>query len=349
MKIAVDVMSGDFPPEILIEGAVNAINEYKIPLVLVGKEERIKKHLKNLKFDSSLLEIYNADEVITMNDDPVRAFKTKPDASVVRCAELARNGKVDAFFSPGNTGATLTAALMMTGRLKGIERPAIASVIPTINNTPLVVLDMGATLECKPLNYLQFAIMGRVMVQNLFGIEHPKIGLLNVGEEPYKGPPVLKKVFDELKRLDINFQGNIESKEILEGKVNVVVTDGFTGNIFLKSVEGTFKSLLKLTKREINKSIFFQTGALLMKTALDNIKKILSSEEYGAAPLLGVNSVCMIGHGNSRQTDIKNGIKMTVKFIQNRINESIVEEIRRTHLAKFQYPFLHIHPSETEA
>lgn len=345
-------MSGDYPPEVIIEGAIQAVNEYASPLVLVGQEDRIDAKLKTLKFNSSLVEIHHASEVIDMHDDPVRGFKTKRDSSIVKCAELARHEKVAAFFSPGNTGATLTAALMLTGRLKGIERPAIATLIPTLNNAPQVVLDMGATPDCKPLNYLQFAVMGKVMIQRMFGLEHPKIGLLNLGEEPSKGPVILKKVFEEMQQMgSLNFHGNIESKEILDGKVNVVVTDGFTGNVLLKAIEGTFKGLFKIIKREVNKSIFSQTGALLMKSAFDNIKKILSADEYGAAPLLGVNSVCMIGHGNSRQKDIKSGIKMTMIFLKDRINEHIVEEIRHAHIGKFQNPFFHahgehVHPSE---
>lgn len=347
VKIAVDVMSGDYPPEILIEGAVQAVNEGAGPVVLVGDRQRIEAKLRTLRFDASQVEVEHASEVIGMGEDPVRAFKAKRDASVVRCAALAREGRVAAFFSPGNTGATLTAALMLNGRLKGIDRPAIATLLPTVSGSPLVVLDMGATLECKPINYLQFAVMGAVMMRKMFGISRPKVALLNIGEEPSKGPPLLKKVFEDLRRTDLDFQGNIESKEVLEGKVHVVVTDGFTGNVFLKAIEGAFKGLLKLIKREVGKSIFSQTGALLMKSALDNLKRTLSAEEYGAAPLLGVNCVCMIGHGNSRQTDMKNGIKMTRRYLDHDINTSILEEIRRAHLGKIQYPFFQpAHPSE---
>jgi len=335
-------MSGDFPPEILVEGAVLAANEFDVNLVLVGNAALIENKLKTLKYNNRQIEIEPATEIITMHDDPVQAFRTKKDSSIVKTVLLARHDRVDGFVSPGNTGATFATALMLTGRLKGVERPAIATVVPTINNTPLVVLDIGANLNYKLINYLQSALMGRVLIRQLFNIQEPRIGLLNVGEEPGKGTHLLKKVYTELEDMKINFAGNVESADVLDGKVHVIVTDGFTGNILLKSVEGTFKNLVKLATREVKKSIFFQTGALLMKAALDNIKKILSSDEYGAAPLLGVDSVAMIAHGNSRQKDIRSGIKMTMHFVQNKVNAMITEEVRQFKVNKLHYPTFHM-------
>jgi glycerol-3-phosphate acyltransferase PlsX len=334
-------MSGDFPPAILIEGAVLAVNELDVNLVLVGDSKLIEAKLKTSKYNNRQIEIEPASEVITMHDDPIQAYKTKKDSSIIKTVLLARQDRVDGFLSPGNTGATFAASLMLTGRLKGVERPAIATLIPTISGTPLVVLDSGANLDYKLINYLQSAIIGRVLIQQMFNIPEPKIGLLNVGEEPGKGTGLLKKVFEEMEKMKINFSGNIESNDVFDGKVNVVVTDGFSGNILLKAIEGTFKGLVKLATREVKKSIFFQTGALLMKDALTNIQRILSSDEYGAAPLLGVDSVAMIGHGNSRQKDIKSGIKMTMQYVRKQINAKITDEIRHFRVNKLHYPTFH--------
>jgi phosphate acyltransferase len=346
LKIAVDVMSGDFPPEILIEGAVQAVNAFNVQLIVVGKADLIEKKLKTMKFDSRLIEIENAEEVILMTDDPVTGFKTKKDSSIIKCAQLVKQEKAAGFFSPGNTGATLITSLFINGRLKGISRPAISTFIPTVNGTPQVLLDAGANLECNVNNLLQFAVMGSSLIKKYFGIANPKVGLINIGEESTKGSDILQKTYKALEKLGMDFIGNIESSQTLDGKANVLITDGFTGNILIKSIEGTFKSLIKIATKEIKKSIFYQTGALMMKSALQNINRILSADEYGAAPLLGVNAVCMIGHGHSRQKDIKSGIRVTMQYVEKKVNSAIVETIKEYRLNKIRVPYQFWHMSD---
>jgi len=339
LKIAVDVMSGDYPPEVLIEGAIKAVNEDNAQIVLVGDRNIIEKKLSLMKFKQSLVEIEHASQIIGMDEDPIKGFRGKKDSSVVKAAMLAKEGKVNGYFSPGNTGATLTTGLMINGRLKGIARPALAVVLPTINQQPCVLLDIGANPECNALNFLQFAVMGEVMVKKTFKIEKPTIGLLNIGEEDSKGTEHLKKVNKLMKHIGFDFVGNVESKMILEGKVNVIVADGFVGNVVLKTIEGTFKGLVKIATKEVKKSIFYQTGALLMKAALMNIKKRVAAEEYGASPLLGLNSVAMVGHGNSRQRDVQSGIRMTRHFVENEISDHIIEAIKQYGVGRLHYPF----------
>ncbi len=339
MKIAVDVMSGDYAPEILIEGAIDAVNKDKAQIVLVGHRDIIEKKLKTLKFNQSLVEIEHSTQVIGMDEDPVKGFREKKDSSIVKAAMLARHEQVDGYFSPGNTGATLATSLMINGRLKGVARPALAVVLPTTNQKPCVLLDIGANPECNVLNYLQFAVMGEAMVKKLFNIEKPIIGLLNIGEEDSKGTEHLKKVNKLMKHLNFNYIGNMESKTLLDGKVNVIVADGFVGNIVLKTIEGVFKGIVKIASSEVKKNLFYQAATLMMMGGLKNIKKRVSAEEYGASPLLGVNSVCMVGHGNSRQRDVRSGIRMTTHFIKNKLNDSIIEGIKQHEVGRLHYPF----------
>jgi glycerol-3-phosphate acyltransferase PlsX len=333
-------MSGDYPPEILIEGAAQAVEEVvDTNLVLVGDAPRIEKKLKSLKFNSARIEIFHAGSVIGMDEDPVTGVRKKKDASVVLAAQLSQQGKVDGYFSPGNTGATLTAALMINKRLKGISRPALSVILPTLNKAPCVLLDIGANPECNVLNFLQFAVIGEVLIREIFKIPKPTIGLLNIGEEETKGTTYLQKIHKLFKTMGFNFVGNVESKLILEGKVNVIIADGFTGNIVLKTIEGTYRALMKMIKMEVGKNIIYQAGAVMMKQALNNIKKRVSSEEYGASPLLGVDAVAMVGHGSSRQRDIVGGVKMTRNFIQYKINDKIVEGLRIHEVGRLHYPF----------
>ena len=343
MKIAVDVMSGDHEPEILVQGAVEAANELNVHIVLVGNRKIIESALTKQKLlKENLLEIEDSSEVILMTDEPVEAFRQKKDSSVVKAANLVKAGAVDAFLSPGNTGATFIASLMINGRIKGVDRPAIATFLPTLNKEPLILLDAGANLDCKVINYIQYAVMGEVFIERYFNKSKPKIAILNVGTEKSKGPDILKKTYKTIDKMNLNFIGNIEAKHVLDGKVNVIITDGFSGNLFLKSLEGTFKSIIHILKNEINKSVISKTGALLMKPAFNSLKKMVAAEEFGAAPLLGINGAAMVAHGDSQAQDIKSGIRMTANLVKAKIHDGIVDGLAKYKVGRLHFPVWHL-------
>ena len=329
MWVAVDTMSGDLGPAELVEGAVDAINQYGSSVVLVGKEDILGELILRFTFNSEKLKIVHAEEVIGMEDSPSNAVRSKPDSSVVQAIKLVTTGECVGIFSPGNTGATMAAALMYLGRINGVDRPPIAVPLPQEKGPPLLLLDAGANVDCRPEYLAQFAIMGEIYSKEIFGIQNPKIGILSNGEEDKKGNALTLKTFEILKKLPIKFIGNVEGRDLYgSGRdVDVVVCDGFVGNIVLKATEGLSKSIFHILKDNISDSSIAKTGALLLKPTLKAMKKRLDYAEYGGAILLGVNGTCIIGHGSSSALAVKNAIRVVVECARNDVNIRISENI----------------------
>lgn len=309
LRVALDVMGGDHAPVEIIKGAKEAVElfPYIEKIFLVGKEEIIKEHLKENKAE---FEIINAAEVITMDDHPGTAYRRKKEASITIATKLVKNGEADAIVSAGSTGAQMVAALFGLGRIEGVERPAIGTVLPTLNGGKLL-LDAGANADCKVNNLVQFAQMGNVYVKEVLGIDNPKVGLVNIGSEETKGNELTIKAYAEIKKMDnINFIGNIEGRDIPQGVVDVMVCDGFVGNIVLKTIEGMATTFGTLLKTEIEKNLRTKIGAALLLPALQGLKARMDYSEYGGAPLLGVNGISIICHGSSKAKAIRNAIKV---------------------------------------
>ncbi|MCB1156159.1 MAG: phosphate acyltransferase PlsX [Leptospiraceae bacterium] len=331
MWVAVDVMSGDFGPEPIIRGSIDAVNNFRSSVVLVGNEELIIETLLGLEYDSSRVSIVHAPDIITMDDSPAVSVRSMPESSIVQAIKLVANRECVGLFSPGNTGATMAAALLYLGRITGVLRPPIAAPIPQREGSPILLLDAGANVDCKPEFLAQFAIMGEVYVREIFGVKNPKIGILSNGEEDKKGCALSLKTFEILKKLSVNFVGNIEGRDLYgEGKeVDVVICDGFVGNIVLKATEGLAKSFFTLFKKNIEDSSLAKTGALLLKPTLEAMRKRLDYHEYGGAMLLGVNGICVIGHGSSDDLATMNAIRVATECARNDVNVRISENLIR--------------------
>ena len=330
MKIVVDAMGGDSAPAVVIEGVIDAAKEYGEEILLVGDERQIKEELKKYKNVQNLpIKIIHSEEVITMNDSPVDAVRLKPNSSIVKGIKLVAEGKAEGFFSAGNSGAINATAHMTLKRIECVSRPAIATVFPTLVD-PCVLIDIGANVDSKPKNLLQFAVMGSVYYKNLFKKDRPKIGLLSIGEEPSKGNELTLATYKLISESGLNFFGNIEGRDIPQGKVNVVVCDGFVGNVVIKLSEGISGFLVQLIKNEMKKnSIRIMAAAFILKSVFKHIKKKIDYDEYGGAPLLGVKGVCIIGHGSSNAKAIKNGIRVCIESVKNNIIENIKNEIAK--------------------
>ena len=332
MKIAIDVMGTDFGPGEIIKGALQAADEYGCQVVLVGQEAVVKEELaKQGRADSKLVVIQNATEVIEMSDHPGVSVKKKKDASIVVATKLLRQGECDALVSAGSTGAAVAAALFGLGRIKGIERPSIATTIPNIKGAT-VLLDSGAKVDAKPEQMVQGAIMGSIFAELILGIDNPRVGLLNIGEEETKGNEQALATYPLLKaEKNINFIGNVEGRDINAGTVDVVVCDGFVGNVVLKTLEGLALAIMTLLKGTVfNTGLTTKLGALLMKPALTKLFKKIDASEYGGAPLLGVEAPFIICHGSSKAKSIKNAVRvaieMTEKDMVGRIGKEILHD-----------------------
>ncbi|MDH5716452.1 MAG: phosphate acyltransferase PlsX [Spirochaetia bacterium] len=331
MRIAVDTMSGDHGPEPAVIGAALAIRELDTKIILVGDVKKIERELDFYKDVKSNVEIIESTEIITMEDSPAKAIRTKKNASVVIAANLVKDSKAVGFFSPGNTGATMAAALTILGRLKGVKRPAIAAPIPREDGKVSLLLDAGANVDCKPEYLVQFAIMGEIYAREVMGITNPSIGLLSNGEEDSKGNEITLAALKKIKKLPYHISGNVEGRDFFgAGKhVDVIVCDGFVGNIALKTIEGCAKSIFNILKENIRKSSLAKTGALLLKPAFLAVKNTMDYSSYGGAPLLGANGVTTIGHGSSGGLAVKNAIKFAAQFAAHNVNEKIVQAIER--------------------
>lgn len=328
MKIIVDAMGGDNAPEAIVKGCLLARDEYNVNIVLSGKEDILKKCIESETKDYRNIEILNAEDVITNDDKPVMAIRRKKESSLVKALYAVKNNEVDAIVSAGSTGALLSGATLIIGRVGGLERPALAPFIPTDKGFSLLV-DAGANVDCKPEYLIDFAIMGSIYVKHVLNIDNPRVGLLNIGGEEGKGNKLAIDTYELLKNSDLNFSGNIESRYVLNGEVDVIVADGFAGNVLLKSIEGTASYIMKGLKEELTSTFISKIGALLVKPSLRNFKKRLDYGEVGGAMLLGVNAPVIKAHGSSDSIAIKNAIKQTKNILDNNVVELIRESISR--------------------
>jgi len=331
VKIVLDAMGGDHGLPVIIKGALDAVKEWSdLSVVLIGDKTLIEKELHVLarKFPRQI-EITHAPTLIEMHESPVEACRAKPDSSIMVCAKLLSERKVDGMVSAGNSGATMTASLFHLRRLEGISRPAIATVMPTIQGQ-CVMLDMGANVDCKPKHLLQFAVMGSVYYRAIFKNSNPKVGLLSIGEEDTKGNELTFETHHLLKNSGLNYIGNVEGQDIPFGKADVVVCDGFVGNIVLKFGEGLSEAIIKLMKSEIKTHPLALMGGMLMKSVFKSLKKKVDPSEYGGAPLLGVKGVSIVCHGGSNSLAIKNALRLTHELVRDNINMLIQNQLKST-------------------
>ncbi len=329
MWVAVDAMSGDFGPAGLVEGSVDAVNQFGYSVILVGDEEILSEELLKYEYDTSKIRVVHATEIIGMNDSPSVAVRSMPESSIVQSVKLVADRECVGMFSPGNTGASMAASLLYLGRINGVHRPPIAVPLPQEEGTPLLLLDGGANVDCKPEYLAQFAVMGEIYAREIFGIPEPKIGILSNGEEDKKGNALSLKTFELLKKIPFKFIGNIEGRDLYGSgrEVDVVVCDGFIGNIILKATEGLAKSIFNILKNNITESSIAKTGALLLKPTLKAMKKRMDYAEYGGAILLGVNGTCIIGHGSSSALAVKNAIRVVIECARTEVNIRIEENL----------------------
>lgn len=329
MRVSLDAMGGDNAPKVEVEGAIEAAREFGVEVILVGDKDKIASEMENHKTKGLPLNIYHASQVVNMNDSPTDSYRQKKDSSLLSAVKLVKEGKADAVVSAGNTGAVMATALLELGRIKGVMRPAIAAIFPSTQGKTLL-LDVGANTDCKPKHLLQFAIMGSVYFKYIAGIDKPKVALLSVGEEETKGNELIIETIKLLKKTNLNFVGNVEGRDILGDKADVIVCDGFTGNVILKFGESFVSRLFTIFKKEIeNTSIFISLGALLISPVLKSIVKRTDYSEYGSAPLLGINAPCFISHGGSNVKAIKNAIKTAADSVSSKVIFHIKEEISR--------------------
>lgn len=330
MKVAIDAMGGDSAPEVVVKGAVNYLKEYDdISIAIVGKEKEIKRELKKMKIVCPKnLEIVNAHEQILMREHFFSYWRKRDKTSIKKALDMVKNNRAQAMVSAGNTGAVMAIAKTVLGPLRQIERPALALMIPTLKRNTLLV-DVGANVDSKPRNLVQFALMGKVYLENVAGIKNPKIALMSVGEEEEKGNELTKTTYNLLKSIDINFIGNVEGSDLLLGAADLIVTDGFTGNVTLKVTEGVADVMLSMLKRETMNSLLAKIGFFFLESSLRRIRKKMDYAEYGGALLLGVNGIVIIGHGGSNEKAIRNAIDLSKKFIKENVLGKISTEIER--------------------
>ncbi len=342
IRIAVDAMGGDRYPDILVEGAVAALLRFPdVEIVLVGDETKVGECIART-FDERAsssgkglreklgprLRVVHAHEVIEMSESPGRAIRSKRDSSIVVCNKLCRSGDADAVISAGNTGAAMASSLLYMGRLEGVSRPAIMALFPSEKNY-VAILDVGANTDCKPGNLYQFGVMASIYAQYILGYTQPRVGLLNIGEERSKGNELTCEAYEMLEKSGLNFVGNVEGRDIFKGMADVVVCDGFVGNVLLKFGESIFSFITHNIRKKTAKNLARTTGALLMTPVFKEIKKEMSPEDYGGAPLLGVDGVSIICHGNSSPVAIMNAIRVARAFVLEDVNTLIKNELAR--------------------
>lgn len=330
IRIAVDAMGGDHAPRAEVEGAVLAAHAYAVGVVLVGQKEVVRHELARHKARGLPIEILHASEVITMAESAVRAVRKKRDSSIRVATKLVGEGEVAGLVSAGNTGAVMATLKLELGALPGVDRPALASVFPTKRGTAAVIVDVGANVDCKPHHLEQFAIMGEVYYRVMFGVSRPRVGLLSIGEEESKGNELVREAHRRLKETRLNFVGNVEGRDVFGGDVEVIVCDGFIGNVALKISEGTAEALTHMLKAALSSSVQAKVGSVLFRQAYENFRKRVDYSEYGGAPLLGIKGVGVICHGRSNGNAIKNAIRVAMEFASSRINENIERELALT-------------------
>ena len=322
-RVALDAMGGDRGPVVNIEGAVAAARELGLSVLLVGNEEELSRSLRRHSTNGLGITICHAPETVGMNESPSAALRKKKHSSIRVGLELVKRGEADAFISAGNTGAVMATAMVTLGSLPGVERPAIALIVPTLRGQS-ILLDAGANADCKPRHLLQFAIMGDIYARQVMGKKSPTVGLLSIGEEESKGNELTREAFKELEeQRSLNFTGNVEGREVFSGAADIIVCDGFTGNIALKISESAADFFTVLLKEELEKGLVGKLGALLTRGAFRRFKKRVDYTEYGGAPLLGVGGMCIIGHGRSTAKAIKNAIRVAAECVENKVIEHI--------------------------
>ena len=327
--IAVDAMGGDHAPKPEVEGAIRAARNLGVRVILVGREDLVRRELEQHEHDSLAIEVRHASEHITMNDSAARSVRSKRDSSLRVSSRLVREGCAQGFVSAGNTGAVMATAKMVQGVVPGVDRPALSGVFPTVTGLPVVLVDVGANVDCSPRMLAQFAVMGEIYSHMILHRDNPRVGLLSIGEEEHKGNEMTRAATPLLKSLPINFIGNVEGRDIYSGKVDVVVCDGFIGNVALKVSEGLVDMIKNTLQESLESTITGKLGYVLAKPAFTDFKRRLDYSEYGGAPLLGVRGGCIICHGRSNANAIKNAIRVASEFSGGKVNQRIEDEFRR--------------------
>jgi glycerol-3-phosphate acyltransferase PlsX len=324
LRIALDAMGGERGPEEMVIGAIQAVEESDLDVTLIGDENVLNRVLQNHPRASSRLHIVHASQTVSMDESPFEAIRKKKDSSIIRAFEQIKNGEADGVVSAGNSGATMVSAIKSLGRLENVLRPGIASIFPTLKN-PLVMMDVGANVDCRPQHLFQFGVMGSAFSDNLFQIQKPRIGLLSIGEEGGKGNVLVKSAHELFRKSSLNFIGNVEGRDIFQGDVDVIVCDGFVGNVCLKVSEGLAEAIMTMLRTEMSKSFMAKVGYILARQAFRNFGKKVDYAEYGGAPLLGVNGTGIVCHGRSNAKAIKNAIKVAAEMIRSKVNVHITQ------------------------
>jgi glycerol-3-phosphate acyltransferase PlsX len=328
IEIAVDAMGADKAPDPEISGSIQAARELGVHIYLVGPQDRLAPLLQDaLKGERLPVSIVHASEHIAMDEKAAQAVRNKKDSSMRVGLKLVREGKAAGFVTAGNTGAAMATAKMVLGTLPGVDRPALAAVMPTSAGKPCVLLDVGANVDCRPQNLVQFAVMGELYARSVLKVRNPRVGLLSIGEEDSKGNELTGEASPLLKVLPLNFIGNVEGRDIYNGHVDVIVCDGFVGNVALKTSEGLSRMVRDMLKDSLRKTVTAQVGALLSRKAFSTFKRRLDPSEYGGVALLGVRGVCIVGHGSSNDVAIRNAIRVAAEFAQTGVNGSIEAEL----------------------
>lgn len=323
MKVAIDAMGGDFAPEAIVVGTIEAVSEYEdIRVILVGDEKRINEFFKGRRYPSDRISIYHTTSVVEMNDSLSSAIRGKKNSSIYKTIDLVKDQQADAAVSAGHSGVVMATSLFVLGKLQHVERPAIATLMPSLTGHFLLA-DVGANVDCKPENLLEFAQMGSAYYEAIFDTASARIALLSIGEEDTKGNDLTKKAFKYLKNANINFIGNIEGKDIFSGNADVVICDGFVGNVVLKTSEGLAETILKMLKMEIANSTIGRLGYLMIKPSIKGFRAKMDYSDYGGAPLLGINGTCIISHGRSSARAIKNAIRVASETARKKVHEII--------------------------
>lgn len=327
MRIILDGMGGDNAPLEIVKGATLAAAEMKHKIIIVGDEKKINAELAKYKYDKGQIDVRHASDIITNDDAPVRAVRTKTQSSMVVGINMIKNGEGDLFVSAGNSGAMMAGGLFILGRIQGIDRPAMASIYPILGSKASLLVDAGANAECKPLNLLEFGTMGSIYMEKVLDRKSPTVGLVNIGAEETKGTTVVKAAFELLGKSDLNFIGNVEARDIPKGKADVIVCDGFVGNVILKLTEGLAWNILKLLKLKFTTGIKAKMGALLLSDKLGEIKAEFDYSEYGGAPILGVKGAIVKMHGSSNAKAVKNTILKGIPYVENNVVQIIQNSV----------------------
>lgn len=327
MRIILDGMGGDNAPGAIIEGAVLASKEINHDIVIIGQEELINQELKKYKYNHEKITVADAREVITNDEAPVRAVRSKKDSSIVKGINMVKQGEGDIFISAGSTGALLSGGLFILGRIQGIDRPALASIYPIVGGEPSLLVDAGANAECKPNNLLEFGIMGNIYMEKVIGRPSPRVGLVNIGTEAAKGNTLTKVAYELLEQSNMNFVGNVEAREVPKSACDVIVCDGFTGNVILKLTEGLAWNILQVIKKKFTDGVKAKLGAALLIDKLGELKKEFDYSEYGGAPILGIKGPVVKMHGSSNANAVKNTILKGIPFVEEKVVETIQNSV----------------------